>query len=107
MVKKVLIAFDKWFAGCKTQYTMHALKKLMHEAGFEVMHNYGDWMRPCFAYRALREVLLPTGITLPMCPLKGTRYQIWKDRLLDSIACHPLANYTQLSIGVLAQKTAK
>lgn len=101
IVKEILIAFDKWFAGWETQYTMHTLKKLMREVGFDVIYTYSDWMRPCFAYRVLREVLLPTGITLPMYPLKGSRYQKWKDRLLDISAVirrlpHPVIRRTGL-----------
>lgn len=104
IVKKILIAMDKWFAGWETQYTMSSLKRLMRSTGFEIHHTYGDWMRPCFFYRLLREVLKKMKLELPMYPLKGSRYDIWKNRIMDSMSTHPIANYTQLSIGVIGRK---
>lgn len=104
LVKKILIAMDRWFAGWETQYTLGSLKRLMGSAGFEVVHCYGDWMRPCFLYRVIREMLLKTGIELPRYPFVGTRYQIWKDALLDRLGSQAWAHYTQVGVGVLARR---
>lgn len=104
VVKKILIAMDKWFAGWETQYTMPQLKKMMEESGFENYHAYGDWMRPNFFYRVLREVLFKVGMELPKYPLNGTAYHKWKEDLLDRLSEWGPAHYTQLSIGVIGRK---
>lgn len=104
IMKHILIALDKWFAGWETQFTMPALKRLMAECGFEFVYAYGDWMRPNLYYRVLREICMKFKINLPKYPLEGTTYQKWKDSLLDSLRDKPLAYWTQLSIGVLGRK---
>jgi ubiquinone/menaquinone biosynthesis C-methylase UbiE len=106
LVKHILIAVNRWFAGWETQYSMSLLRQVMESSGFEVVHTYGDWMRPCFFYRVMRELLLKVGIELPLFPFQGTHYQIWRDRILDRLSTHPLANYTQVSIGVFGRKPA-
>jgi ubiquinone/menaquinone biosynthesis C-methylase UbiE len=104
IIKKTLIAMDKWFAGWETQLTMPQLKKLMSKSGFEITYTYGDWMRPNLFYRILREALLKYGIQLPKYPLENSLYARLKDKLLDSLADKNLAHWTQLSIGVLGRK---
>lgn len=104
LIKHILIAANRWFAGWETQYTMHSLRRLMQSAGFEIVHTYGDWMRPCFFYRVMRELLLKMGIELPRFPFQGTFCQIWRDRVLDYLSTHPFARYTQVSIGVLGRR---
>ena len=95
---------DKWFAGWEKQFTMPQLKKLMTDAGFENVYQYGDWMRPNLFYRMAREFCFKLGVELPKYPLQGTAYQKVKDRILDSLESNPLMHYTQLSIGVLGKK---
>ena len=107
VIKHILIALDKWFAGWETEFTMPELKKLMVAAGFECSYAYGDWMRPNLFYRMLREACFRFGIELPKYPLKNTSYAKWKDSVLDALKDKPLAHYTQLSIGVLGQKPLK
>ncbi|HEX3019404.1 MAG TPA: methyltransferase domain-containing protein [Chitinispirillaceae bacterium] len=104
VIKKMLIAMDKWFAGWETQMTMPQLKKLMSISGFEVCYCYGDWMRPNLIWRMLREAGLKYGIELPKYPFQDSCYAKLKDKLLDSLADNPLANWTQLSIGVMGRK---
>lgn len=104
VIKHILIAMDKWFAGWEKQFTMGQLKKLMKDAGFECELAYGDWMRPNLYYRMLRELCFKVGIELPKYPLQGTVYQKAKDALLDALQSNPLMHYTQLSIGVLGRK---
>lgn len=104
LAKKILIAMDKWFAGWETQFTMPELKTLMTDAGFQIQDAYGDWMRPNFCYRVLREIGYKVGIKLPKYPLEGSQYQKAKDALLDRFASTSLAHYTQLSIGVVGKK---
>ena len=91
IIKHILIALDKWFAGWEKQFTMGQLKTLMRDAGFECVYAYGDWMRPNLYYRILR-------------PLDGTAYQKIKDKILDSLQSVPVMHYTQLCIGVIGRK---
>lgn len=104
VIKKILIAMNKWFAGWETQMTMPQLKKLMIDAGFEISYAYGDWMRPNLFWRILREAGLKYGIRLPKYPLQNTMYAKIKDKILDSISDKPWAHWTQLSVGVLGRK---
>lgn len=104
IIKHILIAMDKWFAGWETQFTMPQLKKLMKDAGFECTYAYGDWMRPNLFYRILREVGFKVGVELPKYPLHGTVYQKAKDAILDALQSVPVMHYTQLSIGVIGKK---
>jgi hypothetical protein len=104
VIKHILIAFDKWFAGWETEFTMPQLKGLMKKAGLEIIHSYGDWMRPNLFYRIFREIGFKFGIELPKYPLQGTVYQKWKDNLLDSISHCNISSYTQVSIGVAGRK---
>ena len=104
VIKHILIAMDKWFAGWETQFTMGQLKTLMQNAGFEIHYKYGDWMRPNLAYRMLRELGFKFGIQLPKYPLEGSAWQKFKDSILDSLEENSLAHYTQLSIGVIGRK---
>lgn len=102
--KHILIAFDRWFAGWETEYTMPQLKGLMTQAGFSVRYSYGDWMRPNLFYRMFRELCFRFNIELPKYPFSGTAYQKTKDQILDALETVPLMHYTQLSIGVLGKK---
>lgn len=104
IIKHILIAMDKWFAGWETQFTMPELKKTMQLAGFTCTYAYGDWMRPNLTYRILREVGFKLGVELPKYPLDGSAYQKLKDRLLDSMSTNSLAHWTQLCIGVVGRK---
>jgi len=69
VMKKILIAFNVWFAGWETQFAPGQLEGLVAGAGLKVRRTYGDWMVPGLAYRVLREVLKRgLRITLPLEP---------------------------------------
>jgi ubiquinone/menaquinone biosynthesis C-methylase UbiE len=104
VIKQILIAFDKWFAGWETQFTMPQLKRLMKNANLEVVYSYGDWMRPNLIYRVLREIGFKFGLELPKYPFQGTAYQRLKDGLLDFISRWNISRYTQVCIGVAGKK---
>jgi ubiquinone/menaquinone biosynthesis C-methylase UbiE len=104
LLKHILIACDKWFAGWETEFTMPQLKKLMKSADLEVVYSYGDWMRPNLIYRIFREIGFKFGIKLPKYPLQGTAYQKWKDKMLDAISCCKASRYTQVCIGAIGRK---
>jgi SAM-dependent methyltransferase len=104
VIKHILIAMDKWFAGWETEFTMPQLKRLMERADLEVIHSYGDWMRPNLFYRIVREMGFKIGVELPKYPLRGTLYQRCKDKMLDFISRCPASSYTQVCIGVAGRK---
>jgi len=104
VVKHILIAMDRWFAGWETQFTMSQLKRARMDAGFTPVYAYGDWMRPNLLYRIVREIGLKIGLELPKYPLAGSALDRFLERLQDRLADHPWAHWTQLSIGVLGQK---
>ena len=104
VIKHILIAFNKWFAGWETQFTTVQLKKLMKIAGLEPIYSYGDWMRPNLIYRIFREICFKFGVELPKYPLQGTAYQRWKDKLLNFISHWSISNYTYVCIGVIGKK---
>ncbi|HKQ57291.1 MAG TPA: methyltransferase domain-containing protein [Candidatus Eisenbacteria bacterium] len=69
LMKKTLIALDKWFAGWETQFTPAALEARLSDAGLRVRRTYGDWMVPGLWYRVVRELLKRSGaMTLPLEP---------------------------------------
>lgn len=104
--KKILIAFDKWFAGWETQFTPGQLEALARQAGGEVVRTYGDWMVPGLWYRALRKTLLAhLGLRLPMTPdpvpALGRAMASWRDRNKDA----RWAQHTMMTIGVVVTKS--
>jgi ubiquinone/menaquinone biosynthesis C-methylase UbiE len=104
LIKHILMVFNKWFAGWETQFTIPKLRKLMKNADLEIVHEYGDWMRPNLIYRILRETGFKFGIEMPKYPLQGTVYQRWKDKLLNCISRYSISRYTQICIGVIGRK---
>ncbi|MDR2732444.1 MAG: class I SAM-dependent methyltransferase [Fibromonadaceae bacterium] len=104
IIKHILIAMDKWFAGWETEFTMPQLKKLMRRADLKIVHSYGDWMRPNLFYRIIRELGFKIGVELPKYPLQGTAYQRCKDKMLDFISRCNISSYTQVCIGVIGKK---
>jgi SAM-dependent methyltransferase len=106
VVKHVLIAAGKWFAGWERSFSVGELRNLLSSLGLTPVYAYGEWMYPSFFYRALREVLKKAGWTLPLYPtlskgLTNLRTR-WRERLLDT----PLPLHTGISIGVVAKKSS-
>jgi len=68
VVKHVLIWMNKWFAGWETEFSRRQLMGLFRQVGFEIHAVYGDWMRPSFAYRMVREIAKKMNVKLPLYP---------------------------------------
>lgn len=66
--KRALLRVDRWFAGWETDYTIERLERLVREAGFDVVADYGDTMAPSLAYRLVREAARRAGADLPLRP---------------------------------------
>ncbi|MBN1562076.1 class I SAM-dependent methyltransferase [candidate division KSB1 bacterium] len=104
IVKHLLIWLNRWFAGWETEFSIGQLKKLHRDAGYAIQSVYGDWMRPSFIYRAMREVLKKVGITLPQYPPRAPVLGALRDRWRDYFKKQKLAFYTFMDIGVVAVK---
>ncbi len=101
LVKKVLIAADRWFAGWETQYTPGQLRCVVEQAGFEVIEVYGDWMRPGIVYRSIRTACGRVGVRLPKDSPWAARGR-FGHRFLRT----PVGLLTAFTIGVVARRPA-
>ncbi len=105
LVKHVLIALGKWFAGWETEFSPAHLRQLMEQAGFQVVGIGGDWMLPGFWYRSLRYALRGVGVArLPLYP-RILRWwaaaTAWLRKLLRSTGIGP---WTFAMVNVLGRK---
>jgi SAM-dependent methyltransferase len=105
VLKKILIALDRWFAGWETQFSPAELEHMVRAERLEVRRTYGEWMVPGLPYRALRVLLAKAGIrALPMYP-RGPR---WWERAWEGLRAglkeRRWALYTCFVIGVVAEK---
>jgi len=104
VIKHTLILLNKWFAGWETEFSIHELKKLMQQQGFEIKLCYGRWMRPSLFYRIAREVLKKLNIKLPLYPAGFAWTRRLRDSLRNKFIGKSWAFYTFLDIGVIGQK---
>lgn len=103
VMKKLLIAMNRWFAGWETQFTPAQLERLCAATGMDVVRTYGDWMVPGLAYRVVREALKRTlRVRLPLEPrgpgiwsnawtngraaLRGQRWALWTCHVIGTVA---------------------
>ncbi len=107
VVKHILIAFDKWFAGWETEFSFGQLKKSLKKFGFEPIAYYGDWMYPSFFYRTTREILWKFGIKLPLYPFKVP--VLWKIRrkIREKLRKTWFGVNTSLAMGIIVRKPEK
>jgi len=104
LVKHVLIALHKWFAGWETEFSRRQLQDLFRAAGLEPIGFYGEWMRPSFAYRLLRELLKKFSCRLPLYPKSIPGLSKPRRRLARCFARTRLAQYTFMDIGVIGTR---
>lgn len=104
LIKHILIFFNKWFAGWETEFSIDQLKNIMQQAGFEIRHEYGRWMRPSLFYRIVREALKKVKVRLPLYPPNFRYTRAFRDWLRDQMIKKRWAFYTFLDIGVIGQK---
>ena len=105
VLKHLLIAMGKWFAGWETEFTIGELEGLMRRAGVTVTRRYGNWMVPGLLYRSLRVVLLRSRVARlplypPPLPLLSRLMATARARLRKS----RIAFYTYFVIGALGRK---
>lgn len=105
VLKQILIALDRWFAGWETQFSPAELERLVRRGQLEVSRTYGEWMVPGLPYRAVRVLLAKAGVRgLPMYP----HGPAWWDRGWEAwrawLKERRWALYTCFVIGVVARK---
>lgn len=104
ILKHMLIAIGKWFAGWERSFSYPELNRLLLRHGLQPVHRYGEWMVPSLAYRVLREAGKKTGVRLPLYPpgipvTKNIRKAI-RAVLIKTM----LPLYTGISIGIIGTK---
>jgi ubiquinone/menaquinone biosynthesis C-methylase UbiE len=104
VVKHVLIAANKWFAGWERSFSVGELRSLLKSLGLTPVYAYGEWMYPSFFYRVLREVLKKSGVTLPLYPRMRNRLTDIRDSARNVLLKTPLPLHTGISIGVVGKK---
>ncbi len=107
VLKHILIAMGKWFAGWETEFSIGELEGLMRRSGVRIVRRYGAWMIPGLWYRSFRLALLKLGLArLPLSPppvpivtpLFAAIRSLWERT--------PFAFYTYFVIGAVGRKEA-
>jgi SAM-dependent methyltransferase len=104
VLKKTLIAVDRWFAGWETQYSPPGLERIIRRAGFELLATYGDWMNPSLAYRLVRQALMAGGVHLPFQPPRIPVLSAVRARVRCAALRSRAALFTVSTVGVVARK---
>ncbi len=104
VVKHLLIRLNKWFAGWETEFSLHQLQSLFRQAGFTIYASYGDWMRPSFLYRALRQMLKPFSLHLPLYPKSLLGLANLRAKMRQRLYRKAWSFYTYMDIGVIGKK---
>ncbi len=104
LIKHILIALNKWFAGWETEFTIYELEQRVKTAGFEIIKSYGEWMQPSLFYRICREIGLKAGIKLPRYPGGIPLIHDWRLKIRKKLVTSKIALYTGLDIGVVGVK---
>lgn len=104
VIKHVLIAIDKWFAGWEREFSVSELRTLMTGLGLTPVHEYGEWMYPSLFYRASREALLKLGIKMPLYPTFFGPLTAARKRLREGLRDTAFALNTSLSFGIIGKK---
>jgi SAM-dependent methyltransferase len=104
VMKHILIALGRWFAGWETEYSIGQLERLVERHGFRVRHAYGDWMVPGLGYRSLRTACRRFGVLLPMYPPGVPGFAQAAAAFRSWLRPRRLALYTFLVIGVIGEK---
>jgi ubiquinone/menaquinone biosynthesis C-methylase UbiE len=104
VLKHILIAVGRWFAGWERSFSIRELERLIESRGLEIVHTYGEWMYPSLFYRVLREILKKAGIKLPLYPVIFKPVSNLRARVREKLSRFRVAFYTFISIGVVARK---
>ena len=104
VMKHILIALDKWFAGWEREFSIPELDKLLRSFGVIPIYRYGEWMYPSLFYRVFREGLSKFGIKLPLTPTPIKPLTNFRKKIRESLAKTPVVLHTSLSCGIISRK---
>jgi len=104
VMKHILIAMDKWFAGWEREFSIPELDRLLRVLGVEPIYRYGEWMYPSLVYRVVREGLGKIGIKLPLNPTPIKPLTVLRRKIRESLRTTPLVLHTSLSCGIISRK---
>ena len=105
VLKHLLIAAGRWFAGWETEFTIGELERLMREAGVTVTRRYGSWMVPGLLYRSIRVVLLRSRVAkLPLYPPPLPVLSRLAASARERFRATKMSFYTYFVIGALGRK---
>jgi len=104
LVKRILIALDRWFAGWECSFSARELESLLRGQGLRPRTTYADWPVPGLAYRLFRRLTARAGLRLPReprpLPLLGSLSRRWR----RALRYRRLGHYSAMVIGCLAEK---
>jgi SAM-dependent methyltransferase len=106
LIKRLLIAMDRWFAGWECSFSARELERRLREAGLQIEASYASWPDPSLAYRILRKLLGGLGLSLPMHPRPLPLLGPWGRRLRRRLRYRRLGHYTAMVVGSVARKPA-
>jgi len=104
VIKKVFIAFDAWFAGWETQFTVRSLSNLLRSVGLVPTDSYGRFFSPSLAYRMFREALIRMGRRLPLRPVLLPPVHRLRGKVRKAVEGSPAGPVFGCIIGVFARK---
>jgi len=104
IMKHILIAMGKWFAGWERSFSYPELHALLRAHGLEPVHRYGEWMVPSLYYRVLREIGKSIGVRLPLYPPGIPFVKNIRRKIRTTLFRTRLPLYTGISIGIVARK---
>ncbi len=104
IIKHLLIAFDKWFAGWETEYSIKQLRRIFTDHNMIICREYGDFMVPSLFYRIFRELFGKLGVNLPMYPGKIPLLNRCRKVLKSNLEQNPYLLNFYLNIGVIGKK---
>lgn len=102
VMKHILMAVGKWFAGWERSFSPRELQGLMERSGVEVVHTYGYFMRPSLAYRTIRQMAGAVGFHMPR-EGRGMHNPLMSN-LLERIERSRLGPWLTLTVGVAGRK---
>jgi len=104
VIKHILMALNKWFAGWERSFSVPELKRRMQALGLTPVYSYGEWMYPSIFYRSFREALKTIGLTLPLNPRPIKSIAHLRTGVRMALLRTPLPLYTGFNIGVVGRK---
>lgn len=103
ILKHLLIALNKWFAGWEREFSIGELERFIRSFGLQPVYRYGEWMYPSLFYRIVREILFKAGIKLPLYPRLSPLTSSIRSNIRKRFS-GKISLYTGISIGILARK---